>query len=202
MLAITMAFSLIPESDRVLRYGYRVLRAISKTNLFHPIPSTNQVSCGFCSERIAACASELPHFVIYDGSYQKMEYPMGDIAPNRGVCSDVVIRTLRCAGLDLQVEINRFRRSKGLKADRNNDHRRVRNIGPYLEESPQWKLVPNTGPYEPGDLIWWKTPGGASADHIGVFVTDEHIVHNQGYGVWNDARASDHKIHRVYRLLD
>ena len=39
----------------------------------------------------------------YDGSYQALDYPNGDIAIEGGVCTDVVIRALRTGmKLDLQ----------------------------------------------------------------------------------------------------
>ena len=38
-----------------------------------------------------AIALENTH-VVYDSTYRKISYPMGDVAPNFGVCADVVIR--------------------------------------------------------------------------------------------------------------
>ena len=39
----------------------------------------------------------------YDPSYVSLDYPGGDIAIEKGVCTDVVIRALRkAAGIDLQ----------------------------------------------------------------------------------------------------
>ena len=41
--------------------------------------------------------------VIYDGSYQRLAYPGGDVPIERGVCTDVIVRALRSArALDLQ----------------------------------------------------------------------------------------------------
>ncbi len=45
---------------------------------------------------------------IYDGSYVRLSYPMGDIDRQRGVCTDVLIRALRDAhNIDLQERLHR-----------------------------------------------------------------------------------------------
>src|SRR4051812_46319824 len=42
----------------------------------------------------------------YDPAYSKLQYPAGDVPANKGVCSDVVVRAVRKAGLDLQKEVH------------------------------------------------------------------------------------------------
>src|SRR5690348_4207168 len=42
----------------------------------------------------------------YDGSYVRLAYPGGDVPADRGVCTDVVIRAFRAAGLDLQQAVH------------------------------------------------------------------------------------------------
>lgn len=42
----------------------------------------------------------------YDASYQKLEYPNGDVPIETGVCSDVVVRAFRKAGIDLQKDVH------------------------------------------------------------------------------------------------
>ncbi len=44
--------------------------------------------------------------VVYDGSYRRLDYPGGDVPPERGVCTDVVVRAYRNAGIDLQVLVH------------------------------------------------------------------------------------------------
>src|SRR5260221_13475957 len=69
----------------------------------------------------------------YDPSYQKIEYPNGDVPMETGVCSDVVVRAFRKAGIDLQKEVHDDMKANfsayptrwGLKGtDPNIDHRR------------------------------------------------------------------------------
>jgi len=40
--------------------------------------------------------------VVYDPAYYRIAYPNGDIAPNKGAAADVVIRSFRGIGIDLQ----------------------------------------------------------------------------------------------------
>src|SRR5688572_11683655 len=44
--------------------------------------------------------------VTYDGAYARIDYPMGDVPADRGVCTDVVIRAYRAIGIDLQVLVH------------------------------------------------------------------------------------------------
>ena len=44
--------------------------------------------------------------VEYDGSYERLAYPGGDVPMERGVCTDVVIRALRLLDFDLQKEVH------------------------------------------------------------------------------------------------
>ncbi|HKZ81706.1 MAG TPA: DUF1287 domain-containing protein [Pyrinomonadaceae bacterium] len=42
----------------------------------------------------------------YDPSYVKIDYPGGDVPSETGVCSDVIVRAFRKAGIDLQKEVH------------------------------------------------------------------------------------------------
>jgi hypothetical protein len=42
----------------------------------------------------------------YDPAYVGIDYPGGDVSSETGVCSDVVVRAFRKAGLDLQKEVH------------------------------------------------------------------------------------------------
>jgi uncharacterized protein YijF (DUF1287 family) len=114
----------------------------------------------------------------YGGQYIRIEYPGGDVPRTMGVCTDVVIRALRNAGLDLQVEVHkdiqRARKAypmvKG-KGDTNIDHRRVRTILPWFRrhaEEHTIALDDATDPLRPGDIVFLDTLTKAGPDHIGI----------------------------------
>ena len=93
--------------------------------------------------RLSAAAEErATHSVTYDASYQQIAYPMGDVAADRGVCADEIVRAYRLLGIDLQERVHKdmkrafhvYPKKWGLKApDTNIDHRRVPNLATYFE---------------------------------------------------------------------
>lgn len=44
--------------------------------------------------------------VTYDPSYFSISYPNGDVPKDKGVCTDVVIRTYHKIGIDLQKNVH------------------------------------------------------------------------------------------------
>ena len=151
--------------------------------------------------RLSAAAIERTrHAVVYDPAYVRIDYPMGDVASDRGVCSDVVVRSLRALGVDLQQLVHEDMRGAfsaypahwGMTGpDANIDHRRVPNLKTFFIRS-KLELPPSVRAtdYRPGDIIAWNLKGEAGGwmPHIGV-VTDRiapsgrpMIVHNIGAG--------------------
>src|SRR5215204_7323198 len=72
----------------------------------------------------------------YDPSYVALDYPGGDVPEKTGVCSDVVVRAFRKAGIDLQKEVHEDMKAAhseyptkwgAISPDRNIDQRRVLN---------------------------------------------------------------------------
>ena len=55
---------------------------------------------------IAAAVEQTRHPVTYDGAYRRIPYPGGDVPPEVGVCTDVVIRAYRAVGVDLQQRVH------------------------------------------------------------------------------------------------
>ncbi len=139
--------------------------------------------------------------VRYDPKYVKLSYPNGDVSPDTGVCTDVIIRTFRNAfGFDFQKAVHEDMRENfsaypnvwGLsRPDKNIDHRRVPNLEAFLKR--QGAAVPmtkNPKDYLPGDIVSWRL-GGRIA-HIGI-VSDKKtwdgtplIIHNIGGGPVED----------------
>jgi uncharacterized protein len=144
-------------------------------------------------EIVQAARLQTQSSVIYDGSYRRIAYPMGDVPASRGVCTDVIIRAYRIIGIDLQALVHedmsanfgQYPRLWGLsKADSNIDHRRVPNLQKFLERAGAKVSGRN---YLPGDLVTWMLPG--NLPHIGI-VSDRLastpdrrlVIHNIGAG--------------------
>ena len=133
----------------------------------------------------------------YDPSYQKLEYPNGDVPIETGVCSDVIVRAFRMGGIDLQKEVHEDMKDNfsvystrwGLSGpDANIDHRRVPNLQTYFTRKAQ--SLGTTGgsdTFLPGDIVTWDLGGGV--DHVGMVTNVWYkpsqrylIVHNIGAG--------------------
>ncbi|MEZ5496870.1 MAG: DUF1287 domain-containing protein [Gammaproteobacteria bacterium] len=162
------------------------------------------------SSLVDSAKERLSHFVIYDGSYQKIAYPNGDVDANKGVCTDVVIRSYRALGVDLQQLVHEDMKQNfsayptiwGLtRPDSNIDHRRVPNLETFFKRHGE-SLVTSQNPtdYKPGDLVTWRLDN--NLPHIGVVsdVPSEadpnryKIVHNIGLGPKLDDMLFDYKI--------
>ena len=53
-----------------------------------------------------AAISIIDPSVDYDPAYFSIKYPDGDVPKNKGVCTDVIIRSYRKLGIDLQKEVH------------------------------------------------------------------------------------------------
>jgi len=154
----------------------------------------------------------------YTQQYYSIAYPNGDVPSETGACSDVVIRSFRAAGVDLQKEVHEdmganfsaYPQKWGLvKTDSNIDHRRVPNLQKYFDR--RGKSVPitsNGGDYRPGDVVSWDLDGKGMT-HIGVVSNlwnDRQkrylIIHNIGAGVHAEDRLFDWKITGHYRYFN
>ncbi len=135
--------------------------------------------------------------VRYDPAYTILRYPNGDVAADRGVCTDVVIRAYRKFGVDLQKEVHedmkqnfsKYPKKWGVRApDKNIDHRRVPNLMTFFgRHGSTLKITTQATDYEPGDIVCWRL--GGKLTHIGIVSkiksTDGsryQIIHNIGAG--------------------
>ena len=147
--------------------------------------------------------------VTYDPSYFSIDYPNGDIPPDKGVCTDVVIRAYRNTGIDLQKEVHEDMQANFevypkiwnlSRTDKNIDHRRVPNLMVFFERKGIEKgISKNPNDYIPGDIVCWNLGGGIT--HIGIVVNEKskdgnryQIVHNIGSGQVMEDCLFDYKI--------
>ena len=157
------------------------------------------VSTAFANppQLVAAARQQTRSTVVYDGSYTRIAYPLGDVPATRGVCTDVVIRAYRAIGIDLQVLVHEdmstnfrlYPRQWGLsEPDANIDHRRVPNLQKFLERA-EAKVggADSAAVYQAGDLVTWMLPGnlphiGIVSDRFAVNTDRPLVIHNIGAG--------------------
>jgi len=176
--------------------------------------TANPANETFSKKLVKAAIERTKHFVIYDGSYKRLAYPMGDVSPRKGVCTDVVIRTYRKLGIDLQKDVHvhmrknfsRYPKIWGLKkTDTNIDHRRVPNLQVFFRaKGTSLAVTKKASNYKPGDLVTWMLPG--NLPHIGIVVNKKSadnkrylIVHNIGLGPRMEDMLFHYKITGHYR---
>jgi uncharacterized protein YijF (DUF1287 family) len=161
------------------------------------LPGGYASAAGFYDALVSAALERTRHQVVYDGSYRRIGYPMGDVPPHIGVCTDLVIRSYRALGIDLQQQVHEDMQQAfhaypdhwGLsRPDTNIDHRRVPNLQTFFSRHGERLPVSRNGDdYRPGDMVTWVLPG--NLPHIGI-VTDRTspasgnplVVHNIGAG--------------------
>ncbi len=174
------------------------------------VPTSFEVD-EFSRRLVDAALERTRHQVRYDGSYRRIHYPGGDVPKNVGVCTDVVIRSYRAVGIDLQREVHEDMSAAfsqypgiwGLRApDPNIDHRRVPNLRTFF--SRRGAELPVTAEYRPGDVVTWKLPG--DRPHIGLVIdlpaadgTRPLVVHNVGAGPRIDDALLSYRITGHYR---
>ncbi len=195
-----------------LRYGtFATLALLALLGL------TSNLALAVNAEQLVAAAHERTSYdVTYDGAYHKIPYPLGDVPADIGVCTDVVIRSYRSLGIDLQQLVHEdlkanfnlypSKRIWGLNApDTNIDHRRVPNLQTFFTRHGEKLAVSDRAEdYSPGDLVTWRVTGS----HIGI-ITDKLsgdgkrplVVHNIGRRPVLEDMLFDYPIAGHYRYL-
>ena len=164
---------------------------------------------------VEAAKAQIGVTLRYDGRYQKIPYPGGDVPVDRGVCTDVLIRAYRRLGVDLQLLVHQdmikawdsYPHSwNNKKPDSNIDHRRVPNLVVFFKRHGQTLLVSKEfNVYLPGDIVTWRLASGVP--HIGV-VSGQYsksgvplVIHNIGWGTLQEDRLFDFEITGHYRYV-
>jgi uncharacterized protein YijF (DUF1287 family) len=151
----------------------------------------------FAKKLATAAIERTNHTVLYDGSYRAIDYPGGDVPDSIGVCTDLIIRSYRVLGIDLQREVHEDMKSNfeaypgiwGLnRPDTNIDHRRVLNLRVFFRrKGTVLPVTDDPNDYKEGDLVTWNL--AVNLPHIGI-ITDLRsgdrqrpmVVHNIGRG--------------------
>jgi len=185
-------------------------------SIFSVVSFGDETTDTFIFALIKAAKERTLHEVRYDGSYLSIPYPNGDVPADIGVCTDVVIRSFRQVGIDLQKEVHEDMRSNFTKypskriwgltrPDKNIDHRRVPNLQVYFERfGKTLSVTRNPSDYRPGDLVTWMLPG--NLPHIGIVIdamSDDGerrlVAHNIGRGPKIEDMLFDYRITGHYR---
>lgn len=155
-------------------------------------------SATWADRLVAAAMTQIGVTVTYDPSYVKLDYPGGDVAMDRGVCTDVIVRAYRAGlGIDLQKLVHEDMRTHfsgypktwGLtRPDSNIDHRRVPNLQTFFRR--QGAALPvsgNAADYVAGDVVSMMLPG--NLPHIAIVGNPLNgtqarpmLIHNIGAG--------------------
>lgn len=167
----------------------------------------------FATRLCQAALDRTRHTVRYDGAYVRIAYPGGDVPADTGVCTDVVIRSLRVLGFDLQQLVHEDMRRNfavypkqwGLKQpDPNIDHRRVPNLQTFFRRrGAALPVSDDPANYRPGDLITCTVAG--RLPHIAIVVPAPEggpvpwIVHNIGQGPKLENRLFEFPLTGHYR---
>jgi uncharacterized protein len=153
----------------------------------------------------------------YTQEYVVIPYPNGDLPVETGACTDVIVRSFRAAGIDLQKEVHEdmsdnfalYPQKWGLpKPDTNIDHRRVPNLQTFFNrKGKSLSITADAKDYLPGDVVAWDIDGKGMT-HIGIVsnVFDEDakrylIIHNMGWGTKLENRLFQWKIIGHYRYF-
>ena len=170
-----------------------------KENSNLAIKSNNPVVKTFEEKLSEAAISIIDPSIDYDPTYFAIEYPNGDIPVNKGVCTDVVIRSYRKLDIDLQKEVHEdmienFSKYPNLKkwgmtkTDTNIDHRRVPNLEVFFErKGTKLTVSEDARDYKTGEIVTWMI--NEKLPHIGIITNKKSedgkrnlIVHNVGGG--------------------
>ncbi len=164
-------------------------------------------------ERVAdpvlrGAVAQLDHPASYDASYVSLPYPGGDVPPEQGSCTDVVIRAMRNDGIDLQKLIHeditahpkRYPRVK--KLDANIDHRRVPNQAIYFRtyglSLPTQVNDSTLATWHPGDVVQWKI--GGRLDHTGI-ISDRKNSRGVPLVIHNISRAAEDDVLQAWPIV-
>ncbi|WP_286968689.1 DUF1287 domain-containing protein [Flavobacterium sp. UBA4854] len=153
----------------------------------------------FAEKLSQAAISIIDPSIDYDPAYFKIDYPNGDVPKNKGVCTDVIIRSYRVLNIDLQKEVHEdmvenfslypnLKKWGMTKTDTNIDHRRVPNLEVFFErKGTKLPVTQNAKDYKTGELVTWMI--NDKLPHIGIVTNKKSadgkrnlIVHNVGSG--------------------
>lgn len=185
--------------DKDIEELFDLVPAKARVDIFTSADQEKALGAGLATRVLEGANAQLEHPALYSDyacGLVRMPYPAGDIREADAVCTDVVIRALRHAGLDLQALLHEdilthpARYSRWVKnADTNIDHRRTRNLHTWLTYHAlalplDYETFPGT--FDAGDILTMDTgiPNGTPLDHIGLVHTSRHQGVPLVFNIW------------------
>lgn len=178
---------------------FQILISCHQNNKDVAVSNDNFIPKTFSEKLSRAAISIIDPSIHYDPSYFKIEYPNGDVPKNKGVCTDVIIRSYRKLGVDLQKEVHEdmlqnftaypnLKKWGMTKTDTNIDHRRVPNLEIFFERKGiKLPVTKNPNDYKTGEIVTWMI--NDKLPHIGIVTHKKShdgkrnlIFHNVGNG--------------------
>lgn len=200
-----------------------LLSACTQNAIFHPLSAApegvheTEITSVEARKLIESGRAQTKTTRDYSQDYFVISYPGGDVPSETGACTDVIVRSFRNAGIDLQKEVHEdmaknfssYPQKWGLSAtDTNIDHRRVPNLQTFFTRRGKSIRVSSQGAdYKPGDIVSWDL-NGKGMTHIGLVSNTWNrrtqrysIIHNIGGGVNLEDRLFDWKITGHFRYF-
>ena len=188
VISLLLNFSSFTKSGFINQYSF--LHSPTKNK-------SKSESPNFFTKLAIEAEERLNHSIVYNGAYYEIDYPNGDVPANIGVCTDLVIRSYRAVGIDLQEAVHQDMAQHFIhypkmwrltKPDTNIDHRRVPNLMTYFNRAgSSLAITTNKEDYLPGNVVAWDL--GKGLTHIGIVSSKKSpktgnplIVHNIGSG--------------------
>ena len=210
---LTIALMLIASCQQQVARTLKPLKPPDELTEVHELAQTSSPQLKLVIE---GAIDQVGKTTGYDPSYQKIDYPNGDVPIETGVCSDVIVRAFRKANIDLQKDVHEDMKSGfsayptrwGLSGpDSNIDHRRVANLMTYFtRRAKSLSTGSDSETFLPGDIVTWDL--GLGSEHIGMVTNVWYkpsqrylIVHNIGAGTRMEDVLFSWKITGHYRYF-
>jgi len=152
---------------------------------YQPNQRARTLTAQRCEAVLAKARSLAGAAIEYDPAYFAIGYPLGDPPASKGACADVIVRSFRAAGIDLQQLVHddiqsSFAAYPALwsfhRPDANIDHRRVPNLMTYFTR--HGAALPLDADFRACDVVAWDLGGGVT--HVGLVTEKKTIVHHIG----------------------
>ncbi len=152
--------------------------------------NTLKTERSFAAQLVDGARVSIERAPAYDSGYSVIAYPNGDPGWDKGSGVDLIVRTYRQLGIDLQQLIHEdilaAGRAYGVREpDANIDHRRVRNLATFFERHGQTLPLSDQAEWRAGDVIFWALDSprinsvGIVSDQLGASGQPMVIHHSQ-----------------------